>query len=187
MNDLMTILLGSGLVGIFITTLGNLLISLKNLHAQQKLQTQKVALDFLKDKIEELRKTRTTLSKPVSSKPYYEAIKSNDIKKLTQCVKKDISDYHEEMRAYKDIRFYFPPKNRKALDAYIRKIDLLENQIGLYLANNIESAEKDDKVPPAVLNTFGDMGKLILSFNHIFLSALDDELTSAADKLLKCV
>jgi len=187
MNGWFTILIGSGLLGILITTFANCIISLKTLHAQQRLQTHKAALDFIKEKIDELRKTRSSLSDRTPIKPLVEAIKSPDSKKLIQYLRKEVSDYYSEASSYKDIRIYFSSENRKKLDDWIKRIASLNSQVGNYLFDSFDDKKNAEKVPKPILKKFVAMGQSMSEFKNFFLDAVDNELESAADKLSNCV
>lgn len=145
MGDWFTILIGSSLLGILITTFTNCIISLKTLHAQQRLQTHKAALDFLKEKIDELRKTRSSLSERTPIKPLVEAIKSQDSMKLIGYLRKEVSDYYNEASSYKDIRIYFSSENRKKLDDWIKRIASFNTEVGEYLLDNVKEKRMAEK------------------------------------------
>ncbi|MFQ6035054.1 MAG: hypothetical protein ACE5NM_04290 [Sedimentisphaerales bacterium] len=187
MGDWFTILIGSSLLGILITTFTNCIISLKTLHAQQRLQTHKAALDFLKEKIDELRKTRSSLSERTPIKPLVEAIKSQDSMKLIGYLRKEVSDYYNEASSYKDIRIYFSSENRKKLDDWIKRIASFNTEVGEYLLDNVKEMRMAEKVPDQILKKFVAMGESMSEFRTFFLDAVDNELASAADKLSNCV
>lgn len=186
-SDWFTILLGSGLLGIIITTFANCIISLKTLHAQQRLQTHKAALDFFKEKIDELRKTRCSLSERTPIEPLVEAVKSPDSKKLIRYLRKEVSDYYNETSSYKDIRIYFSSENRKKLDDWIKRIASFNTEVGEYLLDNVKEKRMAEKVPDHILKMFVAMGESMSEFRTFFLDAVDNELASAADKLSNCV
>lgn len=163
------------------------MISLKTLHAQQILQTHKAALDFLKEKIDGLRKTRSGLSERAPIKPLVDAIKSPGSKKLIRYLRKEVSDYYGQASSYKDIRIHFSSENRKKLDDLIKRIASLNTEVGEYLLDNVKEKRMAEKVQKPILKKFVAMGELMLEFSTFFLDAVDNELVSAADKLSKCV
>ncbi len=124
MNDWFTILITSGVIGILISSLINLFISLKTIRSQRDITSFKAYVDFLKEKVDLLRNLRSTVARLRSSNLVDVLVIYNhgDKDKASSWLEEEKRKFVEEADAYKEIRYCFAKPRREKLDRLLKQI-----------------------------------------------------------------
>ena len=111
-----------GLIGAIFAAITALILSVKNHRAIQHLESHKVRLGFVKEKLDLLRNTRKELPKASSLKLAFEAVASNSAEHIKPFVEEIREDYLLRLRIFEEIRYCFSKSDRDSMDKHISKI-----------------------------------------------------------------
>lgn len=185
MDNLFRIIITSGLLGILISTIANLIISIKTLRSQRKLESDKAYYSFLKEKLDLLKNARSSIKYARDFTPLYEALR-NPVKNAEEFLVEAKTEYLHDVDTYKAIRCCFSNNDREKLDKLIKNIESLElKRLNCILANWDREKTKE-KVPPGIIQPpLKQEFELIKKFEKALDEAIDKELISTANRLSK--
>jgi len=203
MDGVFKIFLASGVAGILISSLINLLISLRGFREQRRTQNITATLDFFRTKLASLIKLRDSLDDYKSvlkihaiTNVFASAADNKERKiKAGEWLDSERGKHSARANLYYKNRYLFSNTNRISLDAKLKAIEFPETISDLWIAkectksetceNDVEikgrlSPERQEEIGIKILTYRFD---LIESFESDLLLALEHELISATDIL----
>ena len=185
MAGLFEIIVASGLISIFISTLANCILTTKTLNAQKNLENQKSSLTFLKEKVDILRNTRASFRDHTSGKigVAIEGIYEKDPNKALKFFVDQIPEYSLTVESYKSIRYCFSNNLRETLDDLINHLERLDPETKTFFENYLGDEKNIEKINSELNKLVIREYTLLVEFEKTLLNAIDEELISAAEKL----
>ena len=202
MDKLFKILLVSGVIGILISSLTNLFISLRGLREQRRAQNFSARLDFFRTKLTSLTSLRDALYEHKSVRRIHDIInflasaKDEEEKKVMAAEWLDFERSNHTVRVdlYRKNRYLFSQAKRTSLDATIEKIEVPEMMSDLWIVwecSKSEPTQRTEKTTGLSPERMMEIGLKILShrfdlihqFEGDLLLATENELDAAANVL----
>ena len=174
MENIFEIVLTTGLIGIFISTIVNLYISFRNLKAQKDLETHKVSLSFIEEKLKLLRDLRSKVTGLTDMKPVYQALTGKNSKKGYEYLGYERTKYLQNADSYKEIRFCFPSDIREKIDKRIEQFNSLDDKVGIYLLNSLNKKTMKGKIPKDIHASLKLEFEQMWTYGRELIKAIDE-------------
>jgi hypothetical protein len=192
MNDTMKFLLTSSIVGILLTSIINLIISIKSLKHQKEVESYKASISFLNGKLNSLMKIKPLISEFTSMEDLYNSVKESDESKSSESAFKWLMNnrnaYLKQREVFKKIKSYLPPKSRILLETCAKEIDDIESKQGEYITLNMNKFQSH--TPIGENEELSDFKKTMMKnmslsdeFKRILNEAVDTEMERISDIL----
>lgn len=202
MDELFKILVASGVVGILISSLTNLFISLRGFEEQRRARDFSARLEFFRTKLTSLVSLRDTLYEHKSVHKVHDVVnflssaKDDEERKAkaVQWLDSERSNHTGRVNLYRKNKYLFSEANRRSLDTKIEKIEFPEMISDLWMVSECSKSapsERTEEMTGLSAERQMEIGMRVWSYRltlvHQFetdlLLATEKELDSAADVL----
>jgi len=171
-----------GLIGIFVTSIFNLIISIKTLKSSKKLEIQKSLISFTIDKINILRETRSKLKSLVDiSDLFHYQITKEKFPSLMINYKKNKKTFYDNIEKYKEIKFCIPKNKRIKLEKKERKISNLDSQLYEELINNVKEDDNPNNFSSDYYSKVVKTGRNMLEYSILLKEIIENTLIELSD------
>jgi hypothetical protein len=194
MEGIYKTLIASGIIGVLISSLINLIVSLRGFKEQRDVKMLSAKFDFLRDKMVALRQIRGELIALKSTEPkeiILNIISETDDekerhKRAGKWMTKEFNRHKYRKDLFRKNNFFFTKEERKSLEEVLRNIRFPEEITEMWMVVNPQGNEKlsKEKQLEIGLKLLGHRFDLIHTYEETLLEYIDKELCEASDILM---
>jgi hypothetical protein len=194
MEGIYKTLIASGIIGVLISSLINLIVSLRGFKEQRDVKMLSAKFDFLRDKMVALRQIReelidlkSTESKEIILNIIFETDDEKERhKRAGKWMTKEFNKHKYRKNLFRKNSFFFTKEERKSLEEVLRNIGFPEEITEMWMVANPQGNEKlsKEKQLEIGLKLLGHRFDLIHTFEETLLEYIDKELCEASDILM---